>query len=259
VQRGGGGVAAGGLAAAVVVAGFAALARGGAFDSLSLAQEYAIRRGAFAAAFIRHIVLVAGTIGPAVLIGLPLGITAARRPRLQGPLFAGLNLLQTVPSVALFGLLLVPLSAVARGFPGLAALGIGGVGVAPALIALVIYALLPVVRNAAAGIAGIDPAIVAAASGVGMTRRQILWRLELPLASPVMLAGLRIVTVQTIGLAVVAALIGAGGLGTFVFDGLGEYAVDLVLLGALPAILLALFADAALSTVGALLRARWPQ
>jgi osmoprotectant transport system permease protein len=254
-----GGVAARVIAAAAFAAGFAALAGGGAFAALSLAQEYAGRHAAFAAALGRHLLLVAGAVGPAVVIGVPLGVAAARRPRLQGPLFAGLNLLQTVPSVALFGLLIVPLSAAAKAFPPLAEAGIGGVGVAPALIALVLYALLPVARNATAGIAGVDPAVLAAASGLGMTRRQILWRVELPLAAPVMLAGLRIVTVQTIGLAVVAALIGAGGLGTFVFDGLGQYAVDLVLLGALPAILLALAADASLAAAAALACRRWPR
>ena len=137
--------------------------------------------------------------------------------------------------------------------PQLAALGVGGIGPAPAIIALVLYALLPIVRNTAAGISGVDPTIIDAARGMGLTRRQIFCRVELPLALPVLLAGLRIVIVQTIGLAVVAALIGAGGLGTFVFEGLGQYALDLVLLGALPAILLALAADFVLHMASALL------
>jgi osmoprotectant transport system permease protein len=233
------------MAAAVVAigAGVAALAVSGAFDMLSIAREYAARHALFAAAFTRHVALVAGSVGPALVIGFPLGITAARRPRLQGPLFGVLNLLQTVPSIALFGLLIVPLSALAAAVPQLAALGVGGIGPAPAIIALVLYALLPIVRNTATGISGVDPNIIDAARGMGLTRRQIFRRVELPLALPVLLAGLRIVIVQTIGLAVVAALIGAGGLGTFVFEGLGQYALDLVLLGALPAILLALAAD----------------
>ena len=154
-----------------------------------------------------------------------------------------LNLLQTIPSIALFGLLIVPLSALAAAVPALAALGVGGIGPAPAIIALILYALLPVVRNTVAGSPGSMPAVVDAARGMGMTRRQLFWQVELPLASPLLLAGLRIVTVQAIGLAVVAALIGAGGLGSFVFEGLGQYAADLVLLGALPAIVLALAAD----------------
>ena len=150
----------------------------------------------------------------------------------------------------------MPLSALATAVPSLAVLGIGGIGMAPAIIALVLYALLPVVRSTVAGIGGVDRAIVDSARGMGMTRRQRFWRVELPLAAPVLLAGLRIVTVQAIGLAVVAALIGAGGLGSFVFEGLGQYAADLVLLGALPAIGLALTADFLLQSATVLLHRR---
>src|SRR5208282_5504868 len=216
--------------------GAAALMAAGTFDALSIAREYASRRQLFADALLRHMALVAGSVGPALAIGFPLGVAAARNPRLQGPLFAVLNMLQTIPSIALFG--------------------VGGIGVAPAIVALVLYALLPVVRNTAAGLAEVDPAVIEAGRGMGLTRRQIFWQVELPLALPVLLAGLRIVTVQAIGLAVVAALIGAGGLGTFVFEGLGQYAVDLVLLGALPAIFLALAADFILQTLSAVLRRR---
>jgi osmoprotectant transport system permease protein len=219
------------------------MAHAGLFDALSLAREYLTRHDLFAAALVRHIVLVAAAVGPAVLIGFPLGVAAVRRPRVQGSLFAVLNLLQTIPSIALFGLLIVPLSALATAVPAAAALGIGGIGPAPAIIALILYALLPIVRNSVAGIAGVDPAVVDAARGMGMTGRQLFWRVEFPLALPLLFAGLRIVTVQAVGLAVIAALIGAGGLGSFVFEGLGQYAADLVLLGALPAILLALAAD----------------
>ncbi len=240
-------------AVAVIGGGITALAVAGTFDMLSIAREYATRHALFAAALTRHVALVAGSVGPALAIGFPLGVAAAKRPHVQGPLFAFLNLLQTVPSIALFGLLIVPLSALAVALPPLAALGVGGIGPAPAIIALVLYALLPIVRNTAAGLSGVDPAVIDAARGVGLTPRQIFWRVELPLASPILLAGLRIVIVQTIGLAVVAALIGAGGLGTFVFDGLGQYALDLVLLGALPAIGLALAADFVLHMVAALL------
>ncbi len=168
-----------------------------------------------------------------------------------------LNLLQTVPSIALFGLLVVPLSALTKAVPALAALGIGGVGPAPAIIALVLYALLPVARNTLAGIGGVSPGAIDAARGMGMTGRQVFWQVEVPLALPVLIAGLRIVTVQAIGLAVVAALIGAGGLGSFVFDGLGQYAIDLVLLGALPAILLALVVDFLLRLLAAALGRRY--
>ena len=239
------------LVAATIVGAIGAMAAAGLFDALSLVREYMTRRELFAGAVLRHIVLVAAAVGPAVLIGFPLGVAAARRQQLQAPLFAVLNLLQTIPSIALFGLLLVPLSALAAAVPALGKLGIGGVGPAPAIIALLLYALLPVVRNSLAGIAGVDPAVVEAARGMGMTAGQIFCRVEIPLAFPLLLAGLRIVTVQAVGLAVVAALIGAGGLGIFVFEGLGQYAADLVLLGALPAIGLALAADFLLRTLAA--------
>jgi len=243
LQRADAGIAARLAIAAGAVFGFVVMARAGLFDALSLAREYESRQPVFAAALWRHVVLVALAVGPAVAIGFPLAVAAVRRPQWQGALFAALNLLQTVPSIALFGLLLVPLSALAAAFPALAEVGIGGIGMAPAVIALVLYALLPVVRNGVAGLAGVDPGVIDAARGMGMSRRQRFWRVELPLATPLLLAGLRIVIVQAIGLAVVAALIGAGGLGSFVFEGLGQYAADLVLLGALPAIGLALAAD----------------
>jgi osmoprotectant transport system permease protein len=239
------------LAVLAVAAALLLLAASGDLDALSIAHEYRTHRALFWAALWRHLLLVAGSVGPALLIGFPLGVLAARRPRARGPLFAVLNLLQTIPSIALFGFLIAPLSALARAAPPLAALGIAGIGLAPALIALTLYALLPIVRNTASGLLCVDPAVIEAARGTGLSKRQLLCQVELPLALPVLLAGLRIVTVQAVGLAVVAALIGAGGLGSFVFEGLGEYAVDLVLLGALPSIVLALFADFALGALSA--------
>jgi len=230
------------LAAAVALA-IAAMAAAGLFDALSIAKEYQQRRAIFAAELERHCLLAGAAVAAALLVGVPLGVALARRPRAQAPAFAALNLAQTIPSLALFGLLIGPLSALAKTIPALAALGIGGVGAAPALIAIILYSLLPIVRNTQAGIAGIDPAIVESAIAMGLTRSQRLWKVELPLAAPIVVAGVRIVTVQAIGLVVVAALVGAGGLGTFVFQGLGQYATDLVLLGVLPTIALALAAD----------------
>jgi osmoprotectant transport system permease protein len=230
------------------------LAAGGTFDALSLVREFVTRRQLFADAVSRHMVLVGASVGIAVVIGFPLGVAAARRQRLQNPVFAVLNILQTIPSIALFGLLIAPLSALTAAVPRLAAWGIGGIGVTPAIIALVLYALLPIVRNTSVGLAGVDAAVVEAGRGMGMTQSQIFGVIELPLALPIWVTGLRIVTVQTIGLVVVAALIGAGGLGTFVFEGLGQYAVDLVLLGALPAIVLALAADLMLQILATAVR-----
>jgi len=230
------------LAVAVVIVGsIAALAFAGTFDSLSIAREYAARRGEFAGELGRHCLLVGIAVALAVVIGAPIGLYVARRPQRSAGIFGALNLLQTIPSVALFGLLIAPLSA----------LGIGGIGAVPAIIALVLYSLLPVVRNTEAGIRGVDPAVIDAARGMGLTLAQTLWHIELPLGMHVFLAGLRIVTVQAIGLTIVAALIGAGGLGSFVFQGIGQYAIDLVLLGALPTILLALAADFILALLAA--------
>jgi osmoprotectant transport system permease protein len=237
--------------------GVVVLAATGTFDALSIAREYESHRQVFAEALVQHIALVGASVAAALVIGFPLGVAAARNPRLQGPMFAILNILQTIPSIALFGLLIVPLSALVAAVPWLAALGIAGIGVAPAIIALVLYALLPIVRNTSAGLTGVDRAAVEAGRGMGLSGRQIFWQLELLLALPVLLAGLRIVIVQAIGLTVVAALIGAGGLGTFVFEGLGQYAVDLVLLGALPAIFLALSADFILQAIATPLRRRF--
>ena len=241
----------------VIGCGTWVLAVNGTFDALSIAREYENRRQLFAAALLQHLILVGTSVGIALGIGFPLGVMAARKPRSQTALFALLNVLQTIPSIALFGLLIIPLSALAAAAPWLASIGVAGIGTTPAIIALVLYSLLPVVRNTSAGLNAVDGAALDAGRGMGLSGRQIFWQLELPLSLPILFAGLRIVTVQAIGLAVVAALIGAGGLGTFVFEGLGQYAVDLVLLGALPAIALALAADFLLQAVSASLRRRF--
>lgn len=234
------------LMAALLPASVAVLALTGHLSALSIAQEAATHRAAFALALQRHVLLVCATVGLAVAFGVPLGLAAQRRRAWRRPTFFALNIVQTVPSVALFGLLIAPL----------AAAGFSGIGLVPALIALVLYALLPVVRGVVAGLDGVDAATREAAAGMGMSAAQILWRVDLPLAAPALIAALRIVVVQTIGLAVVAALIGAGGLGDFVFQGLGQYAVDLVLLGALPAIFIALAADLLLRLATLELRTR---
>jgi len=238
------------LAGAAVVGAILLLAASGALDQLAMMREYAARRSLFADAVLRHMAIVLGALVPTVLLGVPLGIVAQRRPTFRAGLFPALNLVQTIPSIALFGLLIAPLSALAGFFPTLAALGIAGVGVTPAIIALVLYSLLPIVRNTTEGLDAVSPAAVEAARGIGMTRGQIFFYVEMPLALPVFLSGLRIATVQAVGLVAVAALIGAGGLGAIMFQGLFADALDLVLLGAVPIILLALTADALLNLAG---------
>jgi len=151
--------------------------------------------------------------------------------------------MQTVPSLALFGFLIpVPF--------------IGGIGRRTAIVALVLYALLPILRNTYAGITGVDPAVIEAARGMGMTPRQLLWQVELPLSSSVILAGLRVATVITIGVATIAAAIGAGGLGTFIFRGVSMVNDQVILAGAIPAALLAILADASLGWAERRLAAR---
>ncbi|ELY4338594.1 ABC transporter permease [Cronobacter sakazakii] len=225
----------------------------GHFDALSLLKEYANRQTVFDDATARHLTLLFGTLAPAVVIGLPLGILCHRRPRWQPGLFAALNIIQTVPSVALFGLLMAPLAGLAQAFPALGALGVSGTGLAPALIALTLYALLPLVRGVVAGLGQVPDAVRESARGVGMSAWQRLWHVDVPLALPVWLRSLRLVAVQTVGMAVVAALIGAGGFGALVFQGLLSSALDLVLLGVIPVVALAVVLDALFTlAIGAL-------
>ncbi|WP_380181254.1 ABC transporter permease [Kalamiella sp. sgz302252] len=216
----------------------------GQLDALSLLKEYANRKEVFDEALSRHLLILGGTLLPALLIGVPLGWYCCRRPGIQSSVFTTLNIIQTVPSVALFGLLIAPLSGLAREFPALATLGISGIGMAPALIALVLYALLPLVRSVVAGLQNVPDAAIETAQGMGMSRGQIFRKVEVPLALPVLLAGLRVTAVQTIGMAVIAALIGAGGFGAVIFQGLLSSALDLVMLGVIPVIALAVGVDA---------------
>ncbi len=226
-----------------VFAVLALLAAQGWFNDLSLVHEWSIRREEYNLALVRHIVLVLVSLALALIIGMPLGILASTRPQRSGRIFSVLNLIQTVPSIALFGLLIGPLTMLSDWLPVLRTLGVRGIGFTPALIALTLYGLLPIARNTEAGLKSVPPSAIDTARGMGMTPFQIITWVSIPLALPVLLAGLRIVTVQLVGLTVVAALIGAGGFGSFVFIGLGQTATDLVLLGALSAILLALAAD----------------
>jgi osmoprotectant transport system permease protein len=217
----------------------------GELEQLSVLREYATRRDVFHVALTRHAEIVGAALLPTLLVGIPIGVALFRRARSQVPVFAALNVIQTVPSIALFGLLMVPLALLATAHPGVRRFGIGGIGMAPAVIALLLYSLLPVVRSTVAGLAQVPRPVVEAAMGMGLTPAQIFRKVEVPIALPVFLSGLRIAAVQAVGLAVVAALIGAGGLGTFVFQGLASGALDLVLLGVIPVFALAVAVDAA--------------
>jgi osmoprotectant transport system permease protein len=216
---------------------------GGAFDDLSVMREYAANHERFGQELIRHLALAGASVAAAALAGVGLGIWAARRRRTEKYIFAVTNITQTVPSLALFGLMIAPLSFLSFQFPFLRELGIRGIGAAPAIIALFIYALLPIVRNTFLGLKQIDPAVMDAGAGMGMNRGQLFRRIEIPLAAPLVLEGIRIASVQAVGLTAVAALIGAGGLGWFIFQGLGQAAPDMILLGTLPIIFMAVIVD----------------
>ncbi len=179
---------------------------------------------------LEHSALVAAAMLIAVALGIPLGILVTRQQALRRWVLGIANIFQTVPSLALFGFLIsVPL--------------LGGIGGRSAIVALVLYALLPIIRNTYVGISGVDPAVVEAARGMGMTDRQLLWQVEIPLALGVILAGIRVATVMSVGVATIAAAIGAGGLGTYIFRGLSMVNNQIILAGAIPAALLALLAD----------------
>src|SRR5919202_266422 len=177
-----------------------------------------------------HLLLVAVSTLIAVAVGIPTGLLLTRRAAWKRPVLAVANILQTVPSLALFGFI-IPLKYV------------GGIGVRAAVVALVLYALLPVIRNTVTGIEGVDRSVREAALAMGMTDAQILRQVELPLAAPVILAGVRVATVISVGVTTIAAAIGAGGLGLYIFRGLRQNDNTLILAGAIPAALMALAAD----------------
>jgi len=190
---------------------------------------------------VEHLALVLGAMLIAILIGVPLGLLIVHRPVLRGIALGVANILQTIPSLALFGFLIpIPF--------------IGGIGKRTAIVALVLYALLPILRNTYVGLTEIDPAVLESAQAMGMKQSQILFRVRLPLASAFILAGIRTATIITIGVATIAAAIGAGGLGTFIFRGVALVSNGLLLAGALPAALLALAADFLLGIIERRLR-----
>jgi osmoprotectant transport system permease protein len=237
------------LLLAACAAGAGAALSHGAFDHLSVMREYAVNSERFGRELQRHLWLVLGSLGAALCLALPLGMLCHRVPRLRAGTLGVLNLVQTIPAIALFGILMAPLAALAATVPLAARLGIHGIGAAPAVIALFLYSLLPIVANTVTGLARVSPAAVEAARGMGMTPGQVLARIEMPLALPVVLSGVRIVLVQNIGLAAIAALIGAGGLGAFIFQGIGQTAIDLVLLGAIPTVAMAFAASVLLDAL----------
>lgn len=224
------------IAVALVLWGILA---SGLWDDLAVMREYQSRQSAFFAQLQIHLFLAFGAVTAAVVVGVPVGIVCYRIPRVRAGILGSLNVVQTVPSIALFGLLIAPMAWVGANIPGARELGIGGIGYAPAFLALFAYSLLPIVSNTVVGLDGVPRDANEAARGMGMTDSQRMTGVLLPLAFPVILTGIRIILVQNIGLAVIAGLIGGGGLGTFVFQGISQTAMPLVLLGAIPAVAMA--------------------
>ena len=197
---------------------------------MNLWQFYARNSGEVLGLVGQHVSLVASSTAIAIVVGVPVGIALTRRPAWRAPVLGLANVFQTIPSLALFGFL-IPLPF------------IGGIGATTAIVALVVYALLPIVRNTYTGLAGVDPAVREAGRGMGMTDWQLLTQVELPLGLGVILAGVRVATVVSVGTATIAAAIGAGGLGVYIFRGVAVVDDTLILAGALPAALMALAAD----------------
>jgi osmoprotectant transport system substrate-binding protein/osmoprotectant transport system permease protein len=209
---------------------------------MRLVAFLAAHRAEFAALLAQHVLLVGASTLAAVAIGVPFGVLAARRPRLGAPVVWIANVVQTIPSLAMFGFLL-PLPI------------IGGLGARVAIVVLILYALLPVIRTTIAGIRGVDPSLVEAGTALGMTPRQLLWQVQLPLAVPSIVAGVRVAAVIGVGTATIAAAVGAGGLGEYIFRGLSMVDPTVILAGAVPAAALALAVDGALLLAERALRA----
>lgn len=215
----------------------------GTLNDLSLMKEYANRQDVFDDALAQHLTLLFGAVLPALVIGVPLGVWCYFSTARQGAIFSLLNVIQTVPSVALFGLLIAPLAGLVTAFPWLGKLGIAGTGMTPALIALVLYALLPLVRGVVVGLNQIPRDVLESARAMGMSGAQRFLHVQLPLAAPVILAGVRTSVIINIGTATIASTVGASTLGTPIIIGLSGFNTAYVIQGALLVALAAIIAD----------------
>jgi osmoprotectant transport system permease protein len=232
--------------AAALALALALLWRWGALDALSPVAEYRARADRVQAALLQHLALSAASLTLAAALAVPLGWWSFRSPRAEGAIGGVLNGAQVVPALALFGLLIPLLSALLGAAPFLRSAGLEAIGTTPALIAVAVYAALPLWGAVVAGLGAADPAAVAAARAMGMAEVRIAAEIRIPLGLPVFAAGLRVAAVQCIGLATLGGLVGAGGLGAVVFEGMAQFAADLILLGSLPIVGLGLVADALL-------------
>lgn len=212
------------------------------FNDFSIIKEFNSKQSQFFSNLRIHAILTFASVITGGLIAIPLGFLAYSKKRLEGKIMVPLSIIETIPSLSLFAIFLVPLSGLGKiGF--FKAIGVSGIGWAPAYLALTLYTLLPIGRNTLTGFYSVDRNIIQAAKGMGMSKSQVLRRIELPLAFPVIFTGIRIAFIQTIGGAVLAGLVGGGGMGTFVFLGLGEASPDLILLGVLPIVFFTIILD----------------
>jgi osmoprotectant transport system permease protein len=230
----------------VAPAGIAGMLATGSLSHLGIMREYANWAARFWTETATHLAFTAVGLTLALAIGSAIGVLAFRHAPLERPLLTGVSLLQTIPGLAMIGILFGPLNAVSQRFPALRALGVGGLGWAPVITALTLYALLVVVHDVVIGLRGVSPEAVDAARGMGMTPNQLMRRVRLPLAAPVVYTGMRTAALQTVGTATLGAFVAAGTLGLFITQGLAEGSSDLVLLGALTLVVLALALDAGL-------------
>ncbi|WP_019905430.1 ABC transporter permease subunit [Methylobacterium sp. 77] len=225
----------------------------GALDHLSLAVEYAGRQAALQDAIAEHLLLSGGAVVLAILSAITLSLWRSG----QGIVGLFVSGVQVIPAVALFGGLVALVSGLLRAMPTLRDLGLSALGPWPALVGIAAYLLLPLWRGIGTALRSADPASIDAAEALGLTKLQILGQVRLPLGAPVLVGALRVAVVQSLGLATLGALIGAGGLGRIVFDGMAQFAPDLILLGAIPIVVLSLAAEWLLSAVEARCRVRW--
>jgi osmoprotectant transport system permease protein len=234
------------LVSAVLFLGLAALVTAGFLDHLSLVVEARARSQALQAAILEHLVLSAGALALALAGTLPVAALSLAAPRPAAAAQTALSIVQIIPAVALFALLLPLIAALLVQMPILRQIGIRAIGPAPALIGVAAYCALPLLRGLVGGLHSPDPAVLESGRAMGFSRWRLLVAVRLPLGWPVLASALRVAAVQSIGLVTLGGLIGAGGLGALVFEGMAQFATDLILLGALPIVVLALVADAIL-------------
>lgn len=215
---------------------------GGSFSDFSIIKEYNSKKSQFFNNLRIHAILTFSSVITGVIIAVPLGFLAYSKKRLEGKIMVPLSIIETIPSLSLFAIFLVPLSGLGK-LAFFDSIGVSGIGWAPAYLALTLYTLLPIGRNTLTGFYSVERNVIEAAKGMGMSKGQVLSKIELPLAFPVIFTGIRIAFIQTIGGAVLAGLVGGGGMGTFVFLGLGEASPDLILLGVLPIVFFTIILD----------------